>query len=201
MLHLIYDTETNGLPIDYKAHVHDVDNWPRCAQLAWSVLNDDLEVILNRNHIINPFGRWEIPQSVSDINGITTERANDEGIWIKNALIEFAVAQSLCDIQVGHNINFDRKIVGAEFIREDMEEDYIWGRDMKRHCTMMGSAKFCRIPGKRGYKWPSLQELHTHLFAEGFSDAHDAQVDVDATIRCYRKLVQLGEVTIINGEG
>ena len=194
MLHLIYDTETNGLPIDYKAHVHEVDNWPRCAQLAWSVLNDDLEVIMSRNHIISPFGKWEIPEDVSAVTGITTERANDEGIWIKTALIEFAVAQGLCDVQVGHNVNFDRKVVGAEFIREGMEENYARAKDMKRICTMMKTTKLVGLPGKRGLKWPTLQELHTHLFNEGFEDAHDAMADVMATVKCYRELIQIGEL-------
>ena len=53
--------------------------------------------------------------------------------------------------------------------------------------------QFCAIPGPRGFKWPSLGELHHALFNKGFDDAHDAAADVEATTRCFLELVLLGE--------
>jgi DNA polymerase III epsilon subunit-like protein len=189
MLHLIYDTETTGLPIDYKAHVHDVDNWPRLVQLAWAVVDDDFKTLTSRNYIINPHGLFDIPVEASSIHGITDERANDEGIDIILPLVEFQLAQELCNVQVGHNVNFDRKVIGAEFIRADMEEAYERGKSMDRVCTMFKTIKFCGLKNKNGGpKFPTLQELHTRIFGEGFEGAHDAMVDINATIRCYSEL-------------
>ncbi len=34
---LIFDTETTGLPKNYKAPVTDSDNWPRMVQVAWQL--------------------------------------------------------------------------------------------------------------------------------------------------------------------
>lgn len=36
-MYLIFDTETTGLPKKWNAPVTDIDNWPRCVQLAWQV--------------------------------------------------------------------------------------------------------------------------------------------------------------------
>ena len=36
-MYLIFDTETTGLPKNWNAPVTDVDNWPRCVQIAWQL--------------------------------------------------------------------------------------------------------------------------------------------------------------------
>ncbi|HUV85413.1 MAG TPA: hypothetical protein VMV86_06875, partial [Methanosarcinales archaeon] len=53
------------------------------------------------------------------------------------------------------------------------------------YCTMLEGTDICKIPSFRGNKWPTLKELHKHLFNEDFEDAHDALADVEATRRCY----------------
>ena len=47
--------------------------------------------------------------------------------------------------------------------------------------------QFCAIPGPRGFKWPSLGELHHALFNKGFDDAHDAAADVEAILNIEKK--------------
>jgi DNA polymerase III epsilon subunit-like protein len=192
MIHLIYDTETTGLPIDYKAHVHEVDNWPRVVQLAWMLVDDDFQTLTSRDHLIKPWG-WEIEDHVAELHGITTEKADRDGIHIRDALIEFAIIQEAAHIQVGHNVNFDRKVVGSEFIRAGMEDQYEYAKVMPRYCTMMNTTKLCGLRNARnGLKWPSLQELHFHLFNEEFVGGHNAMVDVEATRKCYEQLIIMG---------
>ena len=36
-MYLIFDTAPTGLPKKWNAPVTDIDNWPRCVQLAWQV--------------------------------------------------------------------------------------------------------------------------------------------------------------------
>lgn len=44
----------------------------------------------------------------------------------------------------------------------------------------------CKLRGKRGgYKWPTLQEMHTVLFRQKYSPANNARADVIAASRCF----------------
>jgi DNA polymerase-3 subunit epsilon len=65
---------------------------------------------------------------------------------------------------------------------------------MGKICTMMKSTSFCKLPAKRGYKWPKLDELHQTLFGCDFEGAHDAGSDVLATVKCFFELVRLGVI-------
>ena len=40
-MYLIFDTETTGLPKDWKKPYTDTDNWPRAIQIAWQ-LHDEM---------------------------------------------------------------------------------------------------------------------------------------------------------------
>ena len=35
---IIFDTETTGLPKDYKGSIYDSDNWPYIVQLSWIIV-------------------------------------------------------------------------------------------------------------------------------------------------------------------
>ncbi len=39
-MYLFIDTETTGLPRNYRAPVTDLNNWPRMIQIAW-ILSDN----------------------------------------------------------------------------------------------------------------------------------------------------------------
>lgn len=76
---LFFDTETTGVPRDYKAPVTDSDNWPRLVQLGWIVSNANGDVIKERNYLISPNGYFIIPEEAAKVHGITTFKANSEG--------------------------------------------------------------------------------------------------------------------------
>jgi len=63
-------------------------------------------------------------------------------------------------------------------------------------CTMKSKkiVECCRIPKQAGwgYKWPTLTELHSHLFETGFAGSHDAHADVEACARCFFELRKRG---------
>jgi len=192
MFKLFFDTETTGLPKDRNARCHDVENWPRMIQLAWAMIYDD--IILRRNRLVIPWG-FQIPEAATEVNGITNAMASEEGISIKEAILEFMVVVDMADLLIGHGIYFDKSVAGAEMIRMNMEAEYETFKGIKRFDTMQKSTKICKLPhknGRKGYKWPTLQELHIHLFNEHFEDAHDAFADVNATVRCYGELVRQG---------
>ncbi len=189
-MYLFFDTETTGLPQNYKAPVTDLDNWPRLVQLAWLVYDSNGKKTSSREMIIKPEG-FVIPEESSKVHGITTKDAKERGISLKSALDEFAKAIKDSQVVVAHNVSFDEKIIGAEFLRKNVEHDLF---NTIRVCTKEEATDYCQIPGYYGYKWPRLSELHIKLFGEDFEDAHDALVDVEACARCFFELVKRGVI-------
>jgi DNA polymerase-3 subunit epsilon len=95
------------------------------------------------------------------------------------------------DTLIAHNIAFDEKVLGAELLRCSLPNPL---PKYPRHCTMAASTELCAIPGPYGPKWPKLDELHRHLFGRGVGGAHDALVDVQATVRCFLELRRRGVI-------
>ena len=189
--YLIFDTETTGVAKDFKAPPSTGDNWPRIVQLAWSIQEDGRE-LSRSNFIIYPDG-FIIPDEAAKIHGITTERALKEGLPIKDVMRHFHSALKLVDAVVCHNSHFDTNVAASEFLRIN-GANYMDGIEVID--TMRPLSEYCGIPNKwGGYKWPTLQELHTKLFGCGFDDAHDANVDISVTIRCFWECKKLALIT------
>lgn len=192
---LFFDTETTGVPKLYNASVTNSANWPRLVQLAWIMADKNGNVLKRKSVIIKPDG-FIIPHDASAVHGITTERAQREGQPLDTVMEEFINDVQLAASVVGHNIDFDMHIVGAELYRLDMDYDLLM--DKPCTCTMKSSTDFCAIPNPNtylgGYKWPSLQELYRKLFGHEFTGAHDALTDVTATKECYFELKRRGVI-------
>jgi len=189
---LIFDTETTGLPNNYKAPITDSDNWPRMVQIAWQIHNEKGDLLEVKNFIIKPEG-YEIPYSAEKIHGISTDRALKTGVDLSFALEEFNKALAISKFVVGHNIEFDINIIGAEFHYAAINSSIMKFPSID---TKNESTDFCQLPGGRGgkFKWPNLTELHTKLFGESFAEAHNASADVEATTRCFLELIRIGVI-------
>jgi DNA polymerase-3 subunit epsilon len=189
-MYLFFDTETTGLPINWKAPVTDLNNWPRLVQLAYLYFDKNGNKITGGDFIIKPEG-FTIPKEASRIHGISTERAMEEGIQLQVVLSEFQSLIDESEYLVAHNMSFDEKIMGAEFLRMKMPDSIA---PKKKVCTMQSTTNFCAIPGPYGFKWPKLHELHYILFKTGFEEAHNAAVDITATANCFWELKRLGKI-------
>jgi DNA polymerase III subunit alpha len=196
-MYLIFDTETTGLPKRDDAPLTDFDNWPRLVQIAWQLHDGEGKLIHAKNFIVKPEG-FSIPYNAQKVHGISTERALNEGKDLKLVLNEFAEALTQTDLVVGHNVEFDLNIVGAEYLRNALENAL---EPKKWLCTKISSTDYVAIPGGKGgrFKWPTLTELYVKLFNEGFEDAHDAAYDVRATARCFFGLLTNKVVPTVDG--
>ena len=183
-MYLFFDTETTGLPKKKNSPLSDFDNWPRMVQLAWILYDNSGKELIRKNQIIKPEG-YIIPKVVERIHGISTQRAQREGIPLQVALEDFSKAIDNSKHIIAHNIIFDESIIGAEFLRKDVQHKLF---EKTRICTKEISTNFCKIPSRRGYKWPTLSELHTILFGENFLNVHNAIFDVEACARCFFEL-------------
>ncbi len=195
--YLFFDTETAGLPPKgkYDVPVTNPDFWPRLVQLAWILTDKEGRVLNRKSKIIYPNG-FSIPASATAVHHITTEHAMQVGEPLRDVLGEF-IRDLLPAVKVvGHNIKFDRHIVGAELYSMDM--DYLALMNKPSICTMTSKSiiDYCALPqldpNKNGYKWPSLQELYRKLFNRDFEDAHDALADITATKDCFLELKRRG---------
>lgn len=189
-MYLFFDTETTGLPRNWKAPVTDLTNWPRLVQLAVLLYDKHGNKDSEADFIIKPEG-FTIPIESSKVHGITTERALNEGQSLQSVLQQFNALIDQADFLVAHNISFDEKILGAEFLRNGMPISI----DTKNKiCTMTSTTNFCAIDGPYGYKWPKLSELHFKLFNTDFEEAHNAAVDTEITAKCFWELKRIGKL-------
>src|SRR5690554_3391545 len=188
-MYLIFDTETTGLPKNFRAPVSDTDNWPRCIQIAWQLHDEDGKLIEHQDYIIKPEG-FNIPFDAEKIHGISTELAQKEGLPLAEVVERFIAALGKAKFVVGQNIEFDLNVMGSEFYRMGIEDPF-QRLSVLDTCTEI-TAQLCQIPGGRGgkFKLPTLTELHEFLFNEPFAEAHNASADVEATTRCFLELVR-----------
>ena len=187
-MYLFFDTETTGTPRNYKAPVTDLSNWPRLVQIAWILHDQNGATLAKECFIIKPNG-FTIPADASRIHGITTENAQKNGADILTVLNSFSSHIEPSQYLIAHNINFDKNIVGAEFLRAKMKNLV---PNKKLICTMLSAVNYCALNGPYGYKYPKLIELHHKLFNYSFDGAHGALADITATSKCFWEMRKRG---------
>lgn len=183
---------------DWSQQVDGSSNFPNIVQFGWALFTNDGKLILKASNIIKPNG-WTITPEAEAVHGISLEKCEAEGISIKDALKPFIGMHMWCDVVVAHNHNFDSKIVRAEMIRLNSKYTREQFKAKPFKCTMMETTSFCKLPkpsGRRGFKWPKLEELHRTLFNAEMEDAHDALGDVMATSKCFFELLKRGVITL-----
>jgi DNA polymerase III epsilon subunit-like protein len=162
-------------------------------QLAFIEYYEDGSLASKHNYIIKPEG-FLIPRDATLIHRISNEKAQTEGKDLTQVLDIFADAITESAILIAHNFDFDRNIVGAEFVRKDFDTKPLLTK--RSFCTMKNKdvVNFCKIKGNNGYKWPRLDELYLRLFHQRLNDAHDASIDIEATAKCFWELLIRGVI-------
>lgn len=186
MLSLIFDTETTGIylfnyPVD---HPDQPDVVQLCAMLA-----DEERVYTAVNMFIHT--ETPIPEEAYAVHRINREMTARVGVSRSTACRTLDNMARKADVLVGHNIDFDIKIMMAATLREGGA-----GEALKKtsYCTMRNSTDVCKIPNPRfptKFKWPKLTEAYEMLVdPRGFDGAHDAMADARATHALYRVLTK-----------
>jgi DNA polymerase III epsilon subunit-like protein len=184
---LFFDTETTGLPRDWKVSAREGPcNYPDIVSLAWILMDEDKTVIQSNYSLVKPQG-WIIPDDAVAIHGITHEKAVEQGKALAEVLADFWKAHEIADMVVAHNLKFDRNVVwGATRWRLDQEPP-----EWKPYfCTMNASIRMCSLPAPsgRGLKFPKLSELYEHLHrVPPQADLHNAMEDTRILAACFFK--------------
>ena len=190
-----------------------LSSWPSIIQLSYIIY--DIESP-NNSKIFNKY--IDIPDNIAiaetsiAIHHIDKEKIRHEPAE-KKALIEDAIAEFMDDIMkpdvvtvVGHNVQFDRKMIIAELLRLDkkIEQPLKFLMNNKNFtCSMVVTAPICNIQiavnykdkktgeDKVFYKVKSPKLIESYQYYFGYSpdgDAlHDALIDVILCLRVYMK--------------
>ena len=183
---IVFDTETNGKPKNYNLEPSkDLNNFPKLIQIGYIVYDlNKKETVFTRDKLILPAEDMEWDEGAFKVHGITKEKALELGQDLKQGLLLFQGVLRQCNFIVAHNYDFDRNVILSEFLREELIISLPKG--CKSICTMKTTKSM--FSGK----WPKLKDLHQMLFNEGFEGAHDAFMDVKATLRCFVELYERG---------
>ena len=191
---LFFDTETNGLP-KFK---QTPPEWPAIVQVAWQTWDFPLSgvPVLHSaySYIVkpSPLLLWDLGSQA--IHSITKERALAEGTEPQEIWDAFASELVETNVLVAHNLAFDKSVVDADAIRR-AAAPFKW--PTLQCCTMQSTKAYCRLPSlysrpEDPYKYPKLSELHALLFGNRqLIHFHNASVDVDCTVQCFKRLVEL----------
>lgn len=184
MTYLIIDTETNGLPQSYHLPITDLTNWPRLISVAWGLYDEQGKELCRQYSLVKPDGyRWN--RMAQQIHHITPEQAQAEGQPLIDVLNQLRPAIERADAWVGHNIDLDYGVIGAEFIRTERTQPGGVGEFPARPvlCTMDASAKV--TPDREPVR---LEELYQLLTGRRMKGMHNASSDMQATADCFFEL-------------
>ncbi len=187
---LIYDTETTGIP-EWKLPSTDPAQ-PYLVELCAQLVGEDDKTILDLDMIVKPEG-WTVSPELVEIHGITTEQALEEGKPISEVLDAFHYLCKQADVQVGHNVNFDTRILRIALLREGRTDEAESLKGMPKFCTMFKAAPIMKAApegekaaaGYTGNKTPSLAEAYKFFTGKDLGDAHTARQDVAAAREVY----------------
>jgi DNA polymerase-3 subunit epsilon len=206
---LVFDTETTGLQ-EKGASIYDKSKWPYIIQLSYILYDLSANSALIKNNYISIANSIEISQESFNIHHISREILDVCGINIVDALKEFNDCVKMCDIVVGHNISFDKRLIFVECFRHNVTQYFTeFKRNTMIHkpefCTMKNCAEFCKLErlsktNQVYYKNPKLSELYSILFPDMLppNDLHNSLIDVAITLRCYIKYVYNFDIKITN---
>ncbi|UXO93774.1 DNA polymerase III subunit epsilon [Pseudanabaena phage Pan1] len=178
---LVFDTETNGKRP--KGRNVPLADEPALVQIA-AILYWGRRPVAHLSCFMQPLDGQcnpaQIPTEEFFIkSGITQETVDRVGTVYKVGLGMFNNLVKRADRIVAHNIEFDDPIIRAAYNRVAASQQDFW--DKPKFCTMRTLEPVLKLPGKFGFKYPSLDESYRALVDPmGFSGAHDAMVDVEA---------------------
>ena len=182
-MYLIFDTETSGLPRNISAPISDLENWPKILWLGFVLLNENLEIIRKGNYYVNPDEKILI--NVTRITGISNEIVEKYGNSTFEILTIFKDVCRKAKFLVGHNLDYDYKVISAEIKRNNL--DFSLTRK-KRICLMKSSMEYVKKKDADGeLTFPRLSELFEKLYKENY-DMKNSNDDIEYAMKCFIKL-------------
>jgi DNA polymerase III epsilon subunit-like protein len=202
-LFLFLDTETNGLPRDFKIPPVHHQFWPEILSIAWELWSYDnsrakhWQLEDRQYFLIKPTPTIKWCAEAESIHKISLTQAVSDGHNISDVFPLFDIALARSDKIVAHNLSFDKSVIIAAMHRSNRKN--IWIHTGSEICSMMSTIDIVRIPRSKPvkedrYKWPKLSELHNFLFNCEYNggDLHNSLVDTQCLAKCFMELLNRG---------
>jgi DNA polymerase-3 subunit epsilon len=191
---LIFDTETTGM-VQFRKPPEDKTQ-PDLIQLGMLLVETtDWEPRARHSLLVTLADGVRIEPGAKEAHGISEEDCARYGVAPIVACSLFNQTCMQADIIVAHNLSFDVSIMKTALHRIGNKPHRLDGR--QHVCTKETSTDVLKLPGKYGYKWPTLAEAYRHYTGKEIEGAHDALVDTEACLQVFRGLAQSGEVELV----
>lgn len=185
---LFIDTETSGLPKNWKLPYTDNDNWPTAVQVSWVIYDENHEEIKREDHYISN-NDFVIGKQARKIHGLNAEFLSQHGDSRKHVMgLLYRDLKKYQPLVVGHFVELDYHITGVDFFRVEMEQPM---NKLPMFCTMLATKTMVRNPQMHYLKLGGLYEL---LFNRPMSKQHNAMADALATAECFFELQRTGAI-------
>lgn len=186
---LFVDTETSGLPADWRRPYAEPGAWPHVAQIAWLVYTQAGELVKTENHYVRP-SDYDLTPASMQVHGLTLAFLHEHGAPRRQ------VMQRLHDdlvryqpLVVGHFIELDYHMMGVSFHRSGLPNALL---GLATFCTMRFTKRFWQ-PLHQQYL--RLADLYQRQFGRPMLQQHDALADAEATAQCFFELRRTGDIT------
>lgn len=185
---LFIDTETTGLPKNWKLPYTDDANWPTAVQVSWVIYDDNRDEVKREDHYISN-NDLAISKEAYKIHGLSPEFLSQHGDSRKEVMKLLARdLEKYEPLVVGHFVELDYHITGADFFRVEMQQPM---NRLPMFCTMLATKTMVRNPQNHYLKLGQLYEL---LFNSQLSKQHNAMADALATAECFFELQRTGAI-------
>lgn len=182
------NTETTGLPPKKTSIVtkKNVNKFPHLVaiHIKFGYYDKDtrqIRILKSVYSIIKPNG-YTIPSDVSNIHGITTEYATENGLDIDivlNEINEILVGNRDLETTtsiITHNSKFHLNIINSEFIRNGIPFDLT-------KYKIIDLVNF-----RHDLTYPKLDGLYESLYGKKFNKSHPRKSTINIIIKCFEKL-------------
>jgi DNA polymerase III epsilon subunit-like protein len=179
---LIFDTETNGLPLCKGYGVFPLYNntkaynTSRIVQVSYIITDSNFEHLEESNFIIKA-DNFKIENH--QFHGITEKISEKDGVAFIDFANYFSNSLDFVDTIIAHNINFDFNVLCAEFYRYGLFDIIAKFESKKQICTMKKYKFLVKATFKNStdIKDPNLKELYQYATGQEMENHHNSFYD------------------------
>ncbi|XP_055354585.1 uncharacterized protein LOC129600181 isoform X2 [Paramacrobiotus metropolitanus] len=177
---MVLDTETTGFPPN--SPPSDFLPWNRCrmVEIAWHLYTNKGKFVGKQQHIVKLDTSVYMPAEAIRVHGITREMSEQMGKPIGDILQYLENDLDNVSVVVGHNIQFDMKVILAEMFRANRTDLFQVFSEIPTACTMEMARSI--TPGGRKSKLAVVYEQCFGKAPSGVLHRADADVEICACV-------------------
>lgn len=179
----IIDTETSGL-FNFRLPA-DAPGQPRLAGFSMILTDDDGQIIDRLDTLVKPNG-WTISPEITAINGLTTDKCEENGIPLADVLDAYTKAVQDGHVVIAYNAQYDTKVMRGELRLAERPDLF---EQTPNICVMRACHGFgIQKAGDKKGGFPKLSDAYMHFFHMENPNGHTSAGDA---LACYDVFMHL----------